>query len=126
MDRRELLRREVYGRNLIDQVTYIFGHDAVLNPVRVCHVSMITEILLEVIRDHEAIDTGYPFVLATRGYTRKEAYAFVCELDTHITVSRKLSRSDYVIEWWNRSSSDAGRDYLIISIAPPGLYELSM
>lgn len=126
MDRRELLRREVYGRNLIDQVTFIFGHDAVLNPVRVCHVSMITEILLEVIRDHEAIDTGYPFVLATRGYNRKEALDFMLALTMHIDISRKYGNSDYVIEWWNRSPSDAGRDYLIISIAPPGLYELSM
>lgn len=125
MDRQELLRREIYGRNLTDQVTYIFGHDAVLNPVRVCHVSMITEILLEVILDHEAVDTGYPFVLATRGYNRKEALDFMLALVIHIDVSRKYGKSDYVIEWWNRSPSDAGRDLLIISIAPPGLYELS-
>ena len=126
MDRRELLRREVYGRNLIDQVTFIFGHDAVLNPVRVCHVSMITEILLEVIRAHEAIDTGYPFVLATRGYSRKEALDFMLALTMHIDMSRKYGNSDYVIEWWNRNPSDSGRSNLIISIAPPGLYELSM
>lgn len=122
MDRRELLRREVHGSHLIDQVTFIFGHDA----VRVCHVSMITEILLEVIRTHEAVDTGYPFVVAARGYTRKEALDFMLALVMHIDISRKYGNSDYVIEWWNRSPSDAGRDNLIISIAPPGIYELSM
>jgi hypothetical protein len=87
---------------------------------------MITEILLDVIRDHEAVDTGYPFVLATRGYSRKEALDFMLALVVHIDGSRKYGKSDYVIEWWNRNPSDAGRSNLIISIAPPGLYELSM
>jgi hypothetical protein len=79
-----------------------------------------------VIRIHEAVDTGYPFVLGVRGYTRREALEFVKMLSVEIDISRRHGKSDYVIEWWNRTLADAGRDCLVISMAPPGLYELSM
>ena len=126
MEQRALLQREIYDRYLVNQVTFWFTRDDVYDGEYIRHISMITEIILEVIRTHEAVDTGYPFVLGTARYTRKEAFKFVKALSERIDVSRKRGNSDYVIEWWNRGSSDAGRDYLIISIAPPGICELSM
>lgn len=126
MDKRTLLQREIYDRHLVDQVTFWFTRDDVYDGGYIRHISMVTEIILEVIRTHEAVDTGYPFVLGTARYTRKEAFDFVKTLSERIDVSRLRGNSDYVIEWWNRCSSDAGQGYLIISIAPPGICEMSL
>jgi hypothetical protein len=118
-----LKQREVYGVAWHTHVTFWFTVDT--PDMRMKHWSMISEFVMETIRAHEAMDTGYPFVAGMSGYTRLGALLFMRRLAQHIDESRRQGNSEYVIEWWRRETSDTGKGPLIYSIAPPGIYELS-